>query len=279
MNPYYQDEAVTLYHGDARDVLPTIEADVCVTDPPYAVRWSKGACEGCGNDDLGDRWAYCLDCLEAHRGRAPYRRLEMLGFVSPNWHERATHSRGYADHDPKAFAVLMDEVWEGVARALPPGALLAHFGGNRTLHEQVASAVRSGFSALDILCFSSPGGVAKSTTTLRPGFELASLMRLPGPVRHINPDWKGTNHFQIPKPRKSESGHITTKPSAWMDALVDLVSDPGDTILDPFAGSGSTLLAAKRRGRKAIGIEWDEGFCEMAAGRFDQGLLDFGGVA
>ena len=239
MKPYYQDDLVTLHHGDCREILPGLAADSLVTDPPYAV----------GKN--GD----------------------MLGFVSANWSEKATHSRGYADHDPQAFAELMLESFGLAHETLPAGATGIAFCGNRTFHQMVTQIEAVGFQPLDVLVFASQG-VAKSTTTLAPGHEIASLFRKPGPPRHLNPDWKQSNRFDLRKPRESVD-HPTPKPVRWMEVAVGLASSPGDVVLDPFAGSGATLRAAKNLGRKSIGIELDERYCELVASRLAQGALDF----
>lgn len=72
--------------------------------------------------------------------------------------------------------------------------------------------------------------------------------------------------------------HTTQKPLALIDKLVDLFSDPGETILDAFGGSGTTAVAAKRLGRKCIIIEQFEAHCESIVARLSQQSFDFEGA-
>lgn len=58
-----------------------------------------------------------------------------------------------------------------------------------------------------------------------------------------------------------------------MQQLIEVVTCPGETVLDPFMGAGTTLRAAKNLGRKCIGIERQEAYCEIAARRLGQGVL------
>lgn len=73
--------------------------------------------------------------------------------------------------------------------------------------------------------------------------------------------------------------HTTQKPVELMRALIRDFTDEGDLIIDPFMGSGTTLIAARDMGRQAIGIERSLEYCQTAKRRLDQLLLPFEGVA
>jgi site-specific DNA-methyltransferase (adenine-specific) len=79
--------------------------------------------------------------------------------------------------------------------------------------------------------------------------------------------------------RDSEHGehyHPTQKPVALMRWLIERFTKTGERILDPYMGSGSTLVAAKSVDRRAIGIEIEERYCEIAAKRLAQSVMQFG---
>lgn len=131
--------------------------------------------------------------------------------------------------------------------------------------EQAGDAwVRAGF-------WRRPDG-APQITGDRPGQpgEGLAIMHRPGRKR-----WSGGGHhaFYEHCVVKHDRVHPTQKPESLMRELVSLYSEPGEIVLDPFMGSGTTLVAAKRLGRIGIGIELEEKYCEIAARRLQQEAL------
>jgi len=91
------------------------------------------------------------------------------------------------------------------------------------------------------------------------------------------------NNMRVNAPRENEEAkhatkmgniHATVKPLKLMSYLITLGSRVGDTVIDPFSGSGTTLLASQLLNRKCIGIEIEEKYCEIAANRCRQSVFD-----
>jgi len=86
--------------------------------------------------------------------------------------------------------------------------------------------------------------------------------------------WRGgrkqSTVWEIPKPRKSETGHSTQKPVECMRRPMANNSAPGDSVYDPFLGSGSALIAAEMIGRSCYGMELDPIYCDVIVDRWQQ---------
>lgn len=86
---------------------------------------------------------------------------------------------------------------------------------------------------------------------------------------HWAGDRKQTTVWEIPKPQKSETGHSTQKPVACMSRPLENNSRPGDTVYEPFAGSGTTIIAAEMLGRTCIAIDIDPAYVDVSVLRWE----------
>ncbi len=102
------------------------------------------------------------------------------------------------------------------------------------------------------------------------GWEAVAIMHagVSGKMR-----WNGGGYPAVWNYNKINGDHPTQKPEGLLIDWVSQFTDLNETILDPFMGSGTTLVAAKRLGRKGIGIELEERYCEIAANRLSQDAL------
>ncbi len=94
-----------------------------------------------------------------------------------------------------------------------------------------------------------------------------------GPVRIIRHRWMG---MLKDSERQDNRRHPTQKPVAVIAKIIGMFCEPGGLVLDPFMGSGTTLRAAKDAGLKAVGIEIEERYCEVAARRLEQEVFAWG---
>lgn len=212
MNPYYQDSYATLYHGDSCELLPQLQGDVVLTDPPYGV--------GVDYDAFND---------------SPEELVKLVGKVFP----------------------LIKAVAPRIA--LTPG---------------IANIWR--YPPADwVLAWIVPAGAGSSIW----GFTTWQPVLVYGQDPYLK-HGMGRRPDSITQTESAQTnGHPCPKPiDVWQRILLRVSVLPTDVIIDPFAGSGTTLVAAKNLGRKAIGIELSERYCEIAAERMSQGAFDFGGV-
>lgn len=245
IEPYYTDErhGITLWLGDCRTVLPTLDAvDHVITDPPYDEhthsKQRRGAAAGTGHQFGFGRGGSSGISLERHVG---------FGFIT--------------DEDMCLAAAE-------IARLARRWCLV--FCAMEQQADWQVALTGHGLEHVRFGVWHKPGSTPQFTGD-RPGTgcEAIEIAHPAGKKR-----WNGGGGFgfwiaPIVKAQTGERVHPTQKPIALMRELVRDFTDPGETILDPFAGSGTTLVAAKTLGRKAIGIELEERWCEAAAKRLE----------
>tara|TARA_Y100000310_G_C20503760_1_gene725344 strand:- start:48 stop:674 length:627 start_codon:yes stop_codon:yes gene_type:complete len=205
MKPYYEDDAVQIFHGDCREILPTLDrVDLVLTDPPYGIGADKMTLgNGRHKTDRGDsEW-----------DNAPAEITPILALSIP--------------------AVI----WGGNYFDLPP---------SRCWFVWDKGTGDNDFADCELAWTNRDGVVKKYFRS-----------------------WVGANARDAADPRRY---HPTQKPVALMEWCLGFFPD-AQTILDPFMGSGTTLRAAKDLGRRAIGIEIEERYCEIAAQRMSQSVM------
>jgi DNA modification methylase len=218
IEPYYQDDFCTIYHGRCQVILPSIEADVVVSDPPYGMRWNTDTSRF-GGGHRGHR--------ASGQGRADW------GAVGGDDQE----------FDPAPWLDFPAVVLWGsnhFAARLPVGTTLVWI-------KRLDPAFGTFLSDAEVAWVKGGHGVYCRRDT--------SMMA-----------------------ETKQRVHPTQKPLGIMRWSIERAGGEG-TILDPFMGSGTTLRAAKDLGRKAVGIEIEERYCEIAAKRLGQEVMDFGGLA
>ena len=215
MKPYYQDEYVTLYHGDCRELDDSREIAVMLTDPPYGIDYASGMKGALPRSIAGDKDTSARDDMISLYGDGP-------ALVFGTWRR------------PRPAGTRMVLVWD-TRGALGMGDLSLPW---KPSHQEIY-VLGSGFK----------GPRTSDVLSFPPVQSMASNGRL----------------------------HPHEKP---VDLLLHLLTKcPDGAVLDPFSGSGSTLVAAKQLCRLAVGVELEERYCEVAARRLSQGVLDFGGAA
>lgn len=229
MKPYFQEDGITIYHGDCREVLPSLEAcDLLLTDPPYG-------------------GGLAVDFAERFKTKAG------------KWWN-CDNRRGQARHTP----IVGDDGPFDPIDLLTVTAKVKVFWGANWYASRLPD--RGGWWVWDKR--NGKRDVSEADWPMSEA-ELA-WTNLGKGVRVFRFTWFGL----IRDGDHGEHYHPTQKPTELMRWCIEQSKTDG-LVLDPFMGSGTTLSAAKFMGRRAIGIEIEEKYCEIAAKRLAQKVLAF----
>jgi DNA modification methylase len=243
MNPYYKDGNVTIYHGDCMEILPAINnIDMVFTSPPYNLGTTNGGRSGMHAGSLSAK--SLSGGYEDYGDAMPQDEYNawQCEVVDALWETLSDNGAIFYNHKPRV---------QGGTVVLP-----TMYGQKLPLRQIITWDRGIGMN------FSTSFFLPKSEWILiwaKRDWRLTSKSdSIIGDVWHISPEMGNTNHpapFPIALP------------------LTAIGATSAETVLDPFAGSGTTLRAAKDLGRKAIGIELSEKYCEIAATRLSQEVL------
>ncbi len=251
--PVVRTEALTLYQGDALEVLaalPAASVDACVTDPPYgegAASW-----DGARSREWYRSWLCEVDHVVVPDGPivsfVPRRKLDLVMSA-------LREVRG-----DSAKAPLQRIVWvHRQGFRLRQGYL-------RPEHEEIVTSGLLLSESDDVRGLRRYGPRVRAARRLVRSRGFGPHLYVPHPAGPM----AGTV-IEAPRAKGREAtGHPTQKPERVMRYLVALAAPAAATVLDPFAGSGTTLVAALAMGRRAVGIELSEAYCQIIAARCAQ---------
>lgn len=246
MKPYYQHAGITIYHGDCREILPTLPVfDLVFTSPPYNINNCDADLGGGRN--YRSKWAGKL-LTDGYAGQSD----------ALPWHE----------YEELHKAILAD-LWDGLSER---GAIYyQHKPRVRGTELWMPLTLNPGLPIRQIIVWDRGSGMNFSVTHYLPMYEWIIVF--------------AKSQFRLRDQSASGVGDVWTIPPAFGNEhpapfplklpTRAIETTAAHMILDPFAGSGTTLVAAKNLGRKAIGIEIEEKYCEIAAKRLSQEVFDF----
>ena len=271
--PYFDDGDVAIYHADIRDVASNPTAAAVVSSPPYNV----GIPYDGADDNLpwGEYWDLARAACHV-----------MAGALT-------TTGRCWLNVAP-----VVQEQPGGAGRNGGP-----HSGRSRKDRESLIAGWSTelelvGLKPCDVVAWTSQRGSGTawgswqtpSAPNIRGDWEAVLVhykdtwpRTAPAGMekyRDTDGDWPAlvSNVWNI-RPDFDRDGHPAPFPVELAARAIRLSTWPGETVFDPFCGSGSALVAAKQLGRRAVGVERSERYCELAARRLAQGVLDFGMVS
>ena len=216
MKPYYQDEWVTIYHGDNREFLPSIKGDLLATDPPYNVGIEYG-------DGVNDKLP-----------RKEYLKL-IDDFINIT----------RAVSDGKVALVLGSKPLLDWWQFIPEAKLII---------VKMGAISNNKIKGLTLQYHPILTTVPSNTYMS----DLWEDIRWPGEGYYFNED---------------RYGHPAMTPEKLARRIIGIFSEIGQTIVDPYLGSGTFAVASKLLNRYCIGIEIEEKYCEIAAKRCSQGVF------
>lgn len=246
MTPYYADDLVTLYHGDCMDVLPGLGLfDLTFTSPPYnlSVTTGGGFAKAGPGGHRGWTHAALAEGYSNYDDAMPSEAYEewQRDVLTELWDRTSSTGAIFYNHKPRVQAKML---WTPLV--LNP-----------------ALPIRQ------IIIWARPGGMNFAPTHYLPTYEWIIVF--------ARPEWRLKSRAASAVgdlwcvPREANSDHPAPFPVGLPARAIE--SAEPKNVLDPFAGSGSTLVAAKAAGVRAVGIELSERYCEIAARRCSQEVL------